>query len=251
METQILEYLRTPGGLDTLNLLEEGNGRKVDCRLISTRSRKEYPVYEGIPVLINNFRLKANCGNSRLHSLRDSMCSLLQTAQGFGSDDEPEMREELLKELEINQSDKVLQISMGAGENLGNLLKPGQYFIVDIPMKMKKMYKKRTGKDSINATVIVGEAEKLPLTGDIFDSVFSVCALRFINDKPGALQEMVRVAKPGAKIMIVEQRIAIPVGLVPPEMKQIQAKEFSALDLCCLTFHKPKPKRFLKRSKEA
>lgn len=228
MENQVLQFLRTPGELDTLNLLEEGNGRKVERRLIGTRSRKEFPVYEGIPVLLNNSKLKANHGCFR-----------------FRRGGEPEIRTELLGELEIKETDKVLQVSMGTGEDLGHLLKQGQYFIVDISMVKRKMCNKRNKNDSSNAVVVMGDAGNLPFAGDVFDSVFSWCTFRFINDKSKAVQEMVRVAKPGAKILIIDQRKAgVPLELVPPGMKQVQAKELPAWDLFCLTFYKPKTKRF-------
>jgi ubiquinone/menaquinone biosynthesis C-methylase UbiE len=86
--------------------------------------------------------------------------------------------------------------------------------------------------------------------------------INFFNDIPQALHEMIRVAKPGTKFVIVDETedvarryektaiagtfygnrprvIAAPIALVPKEMQEIGAREISGGELYCLTFRKP------------
>jgi ubiquinone/menaquinone biosynthesis C-methylase UbiE len=49
------------------------------------------------------------------------------------------------------------------------------------------------------------EAENLPLADRRFDAVLSIGAFNYFNDPEGALREMVRVARPGAPIVISDE----------------------------------------------
>ncbi len=95
----------------------------------------------------------------------------------------------------------------------------------------------------------LGNAEQLPYQDHTFDGVFHLGGINFFNDKKKAIEEMIRVAKPGARILICdenekgarayerflpgfkrmagESRSAIqpPVGLVPPEMQEVRLFE--------------------------
>jgi len=51
-------------------------------------------------------------------------------------------------------------------------------------------------------TFVVGDMEDLPYKADTFDAVTSVYALQASDDVPKALREMIRVAKPGATILV-------------------------------------------------
>ena len=50
-----------------------------------------------------------------------------------------------------------------------------------------------------------GEAEHLPLESHSFDAVLSIGAFNYFNDPEGALREMIRVARPGAPIVVSDE----------------------------------------------
>jgi ubiquinone/menaquinone biosynthesis C-methylase UbiE len=50
-----------------------------------------------------------------------------------------------------------------------------------------------------------GEAEALPLENHRFDAVLSIGAFNYFNEPEGALREMIRVARPGAPIVISDE----------------------------------------------
>ena len=60
--------------------------------------------------------------------------------------------------------------------------------------------KKAPGLDLVHAN-----AEALPFRDNCFDIVFHVGGINFFNDKARAIREMLRVAKPGSKIMIADE----------------------------------------------
>lgn len=51
---------------------------------------------------------------------------------------------------------------------------------------------------------IAGDALRLPFADDVFDAVTISTALRNVQDTGQALREMCRVAKPGARLVILE-----------------------------------------------
>ena len=60
--------------------------------------------------------------------------------------------------------------------------------------------KKAAGLDLVHCN-----AEDLPFADNMFDVVFHVGGINFFSDKQKAINEMLRVAKPGTKIMIADE----------------------------------------------
>ena len=55
------------------------------------------------------------------------------------------------------------------------------------------------------ADLFLGNAECLPFADESFDVVFHVGGINFFNDRAKAIREMIRVAKPGSKILIADE----------------------------------------------
>jgi len=56
-----------------------------------------------------------------------------------------------------------------------------------------------------HAQLFQGEAERLPFRDAVFDCVFHVGGINFFSDKERAITEMIRAAKPGTKLVIVDE----------------------------------------------
>jgi demethylmenaquinone methyltransferase/2-methoxy-6-polyprenyl-1,4-benzoquinol methylase len=54
------------------------------------------------------------------------------------------------------------------------------------------------------ASVVLATAEKLPFANDTFDGAVFGYLLRYVDDVPGSLEEIVRVVRPGGAIGMVE-----------------------------------------------
>jgi len=112
------------------------------------------------------------------------------------------------------------------------------------------------------ALLVQGAAEHLPFVDRAFDSVLHMGGINFFNDKAQALREMVRVAKPGTKIVIVDETEKVtkryertpivgsfyrnqhssanaPVDCLPSGVKEVQVKTIANGELYCLSFRCP------------
>lgn len=94
---------------------------------------------------------------------------------------------------------------------------------------------------NIDIDLILSDAVKMPFKKNTFDVIFSVCAFRLFSDKEKAVKELLRVAKPGAAIVIVDQQKAgAPIDLLPVQVTDIKTEDIDEWKLYCLTFTKPK-----------
>ncbi len=91
---------------------------------------------------------------------------------------------------------------MGTGANFPYFRRDVELFGLDVSWGMLRKCARRVEEGGLNAQLFQGEAERLPFRDEIFDSVFCVGAINFFRDQARAVEEMVRVARPGTKILI-------------------------------------------------
>lgn len=160
---------------------------------------------------------------------------------------EQKFREPFLCELNIKDTDRVLEVSAGTGDNFRFLNPRAEYFGADISMGMLRQAKKHLKKWHIKSTLVHCEGENLPFEDDYFDVVFHCGGINYFNDKQKAILEMIRVAKSGTKLLIVDEtdklvrenyqknpilkgnftdadKASIPTDLVPKEMTNIKSE---------------------------
>lgn len=175
---------------------------------------------------------------------------------------ESNYRKEFLSELEIRDNDKVIEISVGTADNFPFLPRNIELYGLDISFGMLKQAKRHLNKWGINAQLFQGVGESLPFKNEVFDVVYHVGGINFFNDKGKAINEMIRIAKSGTKIVIVdetekllnetykknpitrkhysnEQDISAPIELIPKDMIDIKYKEVCKGLMYCLSFRKP------------
>lgn len=169
----------------------------------------------------------------------------------------------ILKELDINDGDKVLEVSIGTGLNLKSLPKNSDYFGLDISLGMLKKCRKNLMKWGLEAELFLGEAENLPFNDNSFDVVWHSGGINFFNDRAKAIQEMIRVAKPKTKIIIIdetekvakgfyektpfvkkffknrEKSVATPIDLIPSDMLHINERIMLNDRVFVISFVKP------------
>ena len=175
--------------------------------LISHNSRQTYPIKDGIPLLLPEGELYGD--NLRFQKLYDRIAPIYNLSNKiyfflkFGG--EKRYREQFLKELEIVQGNRVLEISVGTGDNFPFLPKSVDLYGLDISFGMLKACRRNLKKWKRNAGIVQAAAEAVPFQDESFDVVYHVGGINFFNDKTRAIQEMIRVAKPGSKIVIVDE----------------------------------------------
>lgn len=111
--------------------------------------------------------------------------------------------EQILNEAKINPGDKILDIACGTGaltriaaERSG---KNGFVAGLDMNPGMLSVAEKLAPDIEWRE----GRAEELPWDANSFDAVISQFGLMFFENKQAALQEMLRVLKPGGRIVVV------------------------------------------------
>jgi len=218
----------------------------------------------GIMQLVDETHIVGN--NRKYLKLYDKIAPLYRMSNAiyfkwkFGG--ERNYRQEFLSELEINPNDRVLETSVGAGDNFRFLREDITLFGLDLSYGMLKQAQKNLKRWKRNAYLLQGNAEVLPFKDHSFDVVFHVGGINFFNNKREAILEMIRVAKSGTKIVIVDETdkliestykktpitknyyqeanaIGAPVELIPDNMLDIHWKEFCQGLMYCVTFRKP------------
>ena len=161
---------------------------------------------------------------------------------------------------------RVLEVSIGPGVNLPYLVgrsDVGELYGLDISLGQLRSCRKYAAQRGWDVQLDQGNAEQLPYQDNTFDGVFHVGGINFFNDKKKAIEEMIRVAKPGTRILIADetekaaqgyeklipgfkgsfegQRDAIqpPVALVPDTMLETRIFDIWKGWFYCIEFRKP------------
>lgn len=110
----------------------------------------------------------------------------------------------------VRQGQRVLDLAGGTGDltaKFSRIVGPqGQVVLADINASMLKV-----GRDKLRNLGIVGNvdyvqanAEELPFPDDHFDLITIAFGLRNVTDKDKALRSMLRVLKPGGRLLVLE-----------------------------------------------
>jgi ubiquinone/menaquinone biosynthesis C-methylase UbiE len=253
MESEVLSLLCDP---DTRYEFElEGS------TLRNTATGRVYPIRDGIPLFVSTL----TGSNLKYQSLYDRIAPGYDLAETlyYWIKRKPNYRHEVVAELEIAPGARVLEVGVGTGANLRYLPQDIDFYGLDLSWGMLHKFRKKLKKWRRNARLFQGEASRLPFRAEVFDCVFHVGGINFFSDPARSIREMIWVAKPGTKIVIVDETekvvrdhyqnnptakayfppgteaVRCPIDLVPEEMREIKAREIADGKLYCLTFRKP------------
>lgn len=244
----------------TLEAVTPSRDAITGARVLRSASGRTFPVREDIAIFVNpggieSAQLSQQCFYDRLAPLYDFLSALHMVF----SPQARTWREEYLRELQVRPGARVLEVSVGTGANLVRL-PPADYFGLDVSWQMLRRCRRKRRRGS-SVTLCQGLAEQLPFQSDAFDVVFHVGAINFFADKARALAEMVRVARPGTRLTVVDSTEIFvrrygntpilrsvyarsaglhrpPVEFLPAGVEEVRLREFAAGELYCLTFRK-------------
>jgi ubiquinone/menaquinone biosynthesis C-methylase UbiE/uncharacterized protein YbaR (Trm112 family) len=266
-----LELLACPECRGTLALQRAGSGvgreAAMEPSLGCASCRKEYPIRDGIVHFLEPESLTGL--NRRFAAMYDWMSWVYRPFSPllflFLGLSERRARKPILDRLEP-RGGRVLEVSIGPGVNLPFLHERGdvgEIFGLDISLGQLKRCRSYLRSKGWPDELHLGNAETLPYRDDSFESVFHIGGINFFNDKRKAIAEMIRVAKPGTRILIADetakgvraydafapgfsrragaerQTIAAPVALVPPEMEEVKVTQAWNGFMYVLEFRKP------------
>jgi phosphatidylethanolamine/phosphatidyl-N-methylethanolamine N-methyltransferase len=106
--------------------------------------------------------------------------------------------------MNIREQDLVLDLGIGTGASLPSYPQHARIFGVDLSSGMlREARKKIAQRNMTHATVFQADAMRLPFADDTFDHVFISHVISVVSDPCKLVMEAQRVAKPGARIVIL------------------------------------------------
>jgi demethylmenaquinone methyltransferase/2-methoxy-6-polyprenyl-1,4-benzoquinol methylase len=108
----------------------------------------------------------------------------------------------------VAEGARVLDVAGGTGDLAGLLAKragqTGQVWLTDVNADMLARGRDRLIDAGYALPAVRCDAEKLPYPADYFDCVTAAFGLRNMTHKDIALQEMLRVLRPGGRLLVLE-----------------------------------------------
>jgi len=108
----------------------------------------------------------------------------------------------------VRPGDRVLDVAGGTADLARQFARrvgaSGEVVLTDINASMLKIGRDRLLDDGVITPVAQCDAEKLPFPADHFDCVSVAFGLRNMTHKEAALAEMLRVLRPGGRLLVLE-----------------------------------------------
>jgi len=260
---EALSILRSPATSEPLHLVRQGDGE-----VLISSSGERFPIRAGIadlrrPEDLTGFNQKYNHLYETIGGFYDDTQRVVCALTGIDRD---AYVMSYLGLLEVKPGDSVLETSVGTGLNF-KYLPPGVRLCgIDLAREMLANCQSNLRRWRLQADLFLGNAESLPFADSSFDVVFHVGGINFFNDRAKAIREMIRVARPGSRILIADETeehvkasferapitggyfrnrkepVAAPVDLVPPEMLETHVEILNVVGknrFYALTFRKP------------
>jgi ubiquinone/menaquinone biosynthesis C-methylase UbiE len=260
---EALSILRSPTTSEPLHLVRQSDGE-----VLVSSSGERFPIRAGIadlrcPEDLTGFNQKYNHLYETIGGFYDDTQRVGCALTGIDRD---AYVMSYLGLLEVKPGDSVLETSVGTGLNF-KYLPPGVRLCgIDLAREMLANCQSNLRRWHLQADLFLGNAEILPFADSSFDVVFHVGGINFFNDRAKAIREMIRVARPGSRILVADETeehvkasferapitggyfknrkepVAAPVDLVPPEMLETHLEILNVVGknrFYALTFRKP------------
>jgi ubiquinone/menaquinone biosynthesis C-methylase UbiE/uncharacterized protein YbaR (Trm112 family) len=271
MKRSTLELICCPSCHGALSLQDAGGDTILnEGDIFCPNCNKNFLIKDGIVYFLDAQELQGpNRGFARFYNWLSHFYALFTKFAFFPFGGDRKARKEILDRLDLNNG-RILEVSIGTGANLPYLYESpnvGEVYGLDISAGQLTQCRHYINKQIWSVDLFLGTAEALPFRAASFDSVFHIGGINFFSDKKQAIDEMIRVARPGSKIVIADESerlarfiarmpgfahaqhgkkldLSVPVHLVPDTMEEIRLdgvwKAHGQPHGYCLEFRKPK-----------
>jgi ubiquinone/menaquinone biosynthesis C-methylase UbiE len=169
---------------------------------------RNYPIRNGIVHFINPQELEGKNQNfARYYNRLALIYSLFSKFALLPFGGERKARKEILERLDLDGG-RILEVSIGNGVNLPyifELSNTNDIFGIDISIGMLSKCRRLINKRDWQLDLFLAMAEALPFRAETFDKVLHIGGINFFANKKQAIEEMIRVARPGGKIVIADE----------------------------------------------
>lgn len=223
MKQQSLGLLRCPRCHGSLlsKAIETGTSAEHldDGELSCVGCLSVWPVRSGMPHLLWPDALEAEDLRSlrlwnRIAPFWTTILRLTNVIRGVRDGEE---RRALVRRLGLKPGGSVLETAAGDGANLEWIAREAQHsvsmFGVDLSPRMLAAARRRFRNSLDPPELIVGNAINLPFDDNTFDAALDGFGMKYYSDKRRAMEELLRVVKPGGKVVISE--IGLPSRSAP------------------------------------
>jgi len=244
--------------IDRGQLVEEPGGFR------NPRTGFLYTLHDGIPVFLTRGAVEGP--NARYQEMYDRFAPFYDFSTWLyaklKSGAEAARRKTYLDLLEVNNGASFLEVSVGTGANWPYLNPDMDFYGLDLSAGMLARCRRHARRRKLRFQLCQGLAEHLPFPDDAFDSVFHMGGINFFSDPAAALREMLRVAKPGTRLVVADEteqlaadnenkpfakaffknrprKIVPPADLLPEGMVEVAVREICDGDLYVLSWRKP------------
>lgn len=186
---------------------------------------KNYPIVDGFPDFVAAQTLSAQTQSvvAFYDDRSETYDQYLHLTFLTHDEDEARVRNGLIDLLELRPDSKVLEVAAGSGRDseiiASRLGAEGKLFLQDISSGMLHKARERMRGSDVAVSYALADASFLPYADNSIDCVYSFGGLGEFPDIRAALAEMVRVCKPGGKIVVADE--SIPVWLRQTEFAKI------------------------------
>jgi phosphatidylethanolamine/phosphatidyl-N-methylethanolamine N-methyltransferase len=112
--------------------------------------------------------------------------------------------ERAVNHMQIAETDVVLDLGIGTGASLNYYPRRGRIIGVDLSSGMLRLARQRIRERQLDhVTVFQANALELPFADDTFDTIFVSHVISVVSDPARVIREAQRVAKPGARIVML------------------------------------------------
>lgn len=118
-------------------------------------------------------------------------------------------RKKAIKELGKEQLQNILDVATGTADmaiKAAKILKPQKITGIDISEKMLEIGRRKIDSEGLTTTIelLSGDSEAINFANNTFDGVMVAFGVRNFEDLKGGLTEILRVMKPGSKLVVLE-----------------------------------------------
>jgi len=122
-------------------------------------------------------------------------------------------RRRLAEALGVRPGFTVLEVSVGSGANLPMIAEGlegrGCIVALDISRGMLEVARRRAAELDVRVDFLLANASHLPFADSAFDAVLHIGGINEFGERRRAFEQMVRVAKPGARIVVADESIPL------------------------------------------
>lgn len=170
-------------------------------------ANSDIPVFASQPEVSNEYSM-VNAAEVHDNALRWVFATF--------DDQEPRLRERLIRRLDLKPGNRVLVTGAGAGNDLPYLVNAmggvGEVVVQDIAKEMLLAGVERH-RDSLTTPRMhlefsVSDASNLPFADDTFDAAFHFGGINLFPDVAKGIAEMNRVVRPGGKVVIGDEGLS-------------------------------------------